>query len=58
MIKLGPKYELLALNELDDRVDASPVFVGRRLYLRGRERLYALEDPTAEDDQFEGVVSP
>ena len=43
VIELGPEYELLALNELDDNVDASPVFVGERLYLRGRERLYALE---------------
>ena len=43
VIKLGPEYELLALNELDDNVDASPVFVGDRLYLRGRKRLYALE---------------
>jgi outer membrane protein assembly factor BamB len=43
VIRLGPEYQLLALNELDDRVDASPVFVGDRLYLRGRSRLYALE---------------
>jgi outer membrane protein assembly factor BamB len=48
VIKLGPEYELLALNELDDNVDASPVFVGDRLYLRGRKRLYALEGSTAE----------
>ena len=43
VLRVAPKYELLALNELDDRIDASPVFVGNRLYLRGRERLYALE---------------
>jgi len=48
VIGLGPEYELLALNELDDPIDASPVFVERRLYLRGRERLYALEDATTE----------
>jgi len=48
VIKLGPEYELLTLNELDDRVDASPVFVGDRLYLRGRERLYALEAGEAD----------
>ena len=48
MIRLGPEYELLALNKLDDRVDASPVFVGDRLYLRGRERLYALEGPSPD----------
>jgi outer membrane protein assembly factor BamB len=48
VLELGPEYELLALNELDDRVDASPVFVGDRLYIRGRERLYALEVAAAD----------
>jgi hypothetical protein len=48
VIRLGLEYELLALNELDDNVDASPVFVGNRLYLRGRNRLYALEDSASE----------
>jgi outer membrane protein assembly factor BamB len=43
VLRVAPEYELLALNEVDDRIDASPVFVGNRLYLRGRERLYALE---------------
>ena len=48
VIKLGPTYELLALNELDDRIDASPVFVGDRLYLRGRRQIYALEELAGE----------
>ena len=43
VIRVGPEYEALAFNELDDDIDASPVFVGDRLYLRGRERLYAIE---------------
>jgi len=43
VIKLGREYELLALNTVDDSVDASPVFVDDRLYLRGRKRLYAIE---------------
>jgi hypothetical protein len=38
----GPKLEILAENQLDDGFDASPVVVGRDLYLRGRRFLYAL----------------
>ena len=44
VVQLGPEFELLALNQIDDDVDASPVFVGNRLYLRGSKRLYALEE--------------
>jgi outer membrane protein assembly factor BamB len=39
----GPKAELLATNRLGEGVDASPVFVGKRLYLRGEKHLFALE---------------
>lgn len=38
----GPRLEVLAENQLDDRFDASPVVVGGDLYLRGRRFLYAL----------------
>ena len=38
----GPKLEVLAENQLDDGFDASPVVVGRDLYLRGRRFLYAV----------------
>ncbi len=44
VLRVAPEYELLALNELPDRFDASPVFVGPRLYLRGRGALWALEE--------------
>ncbi len=40
--------ETLALNKLDDRFTASPVAVGRDLFLRGAKFLYALRE-TAED---------
>jgi hypothetical protein len=38
----GPKLAVLAENQLDDGFDASPVVVGRDLYLRGRRFLYAV----------------
>jgi outer membrane protein assembly factor BamB len=43
VIKQGRAYEVLALNKLDDPIDASPVIVGKQLLLRGRRHLYCLE---------------
>jgi outer membrane protein assembly factor BamB len=36
--------EVLATNQLDDRIDASPVLVGRQLFLRGEKTLYCIEE--------------
>lgn len=36
------EYKELAVNKLDDRIDASPVLVGNELFLRGRESLYCI----------------
>jgi outer membrane protein assembly factor BamB len=45
VIKAAGKYELLAVNELDDPIDASPALVGRQLFLRSNRRLYCIEEP-------------
>ncbi len=42
VLKHGPKLEVLATNELDDGIDATPAIVGDTLYVRGRHHLYAL----------------
>ena len=42
VIARGPEFKLLALNQLDDGFDASPVVVGNELYLRGRKHLYRI----------------
>jgi outer membrane protein assembly factor BamB len=42
VIARGPEFKLLALNQLDDGFDASPVVVGNELYLRGRKNLYRI----------------
>jgi outer membrane protein assembly factor BamB len=42
VLAAGPKLEVLATNKLDDGFDASPVAVGRELYLRGRKHLYRI----------------
>ena len=40
----GKTYELLATNQLDDTIDASPVVVGKKLYLRGDQHLYCISE--------------
>src|SRR6185295_3117141 len=43
VLKQGPAFEVLAKNTLDEGIDASPVVVGKQLYLRGSKHLYCLE---------------
>jgi outer membrane protein assembly factor BamB len=40
VIQRGPQFKLLALNQLDDGFDASPLVVGNEIYLRGTKHLY------------------
>jgi outer membrane protein assembly factor BamB len=44
VLKQGDKFELLATNRLDDPIDASPVVVGKQLFLRGEKHLYCIEE--------------
>jgi outer membrane protein assembly factor BamB len=44
VLKAGDKLEVLAKNRLDDPVDASPVIVGKQLFLRGQKYLYCIEE--------------
>lgn len=42
VISHGPRLEILATNRLDDNFSASPVIVGKDLYLRGHKYLYSI----------------
>ncbi len=42
VIRHGPRLEILATNRLDDSFSASPVIVGKDLYLRGQKYLYCI----------------
>jgi outer membrane protein assembly factor BamB len=42
VIKDQPELDVLAVNRLDDPMDASPVAVGRELFLRSKTRLYCI----------------
>ena len=43
VLKQGDKLEVLATNRLDEPIDASPVAVGKQLFLRGEKYLYCIE---------------
>ena len=40
--KHGTKFETLATNKLNDRLDASPALAGNQIFLRGRKFLYCI----------------
>ncbi|MBN2130153.1 MAG: PQQ-binding-like beta-propeller repeat protein [Sedimentisphaerales bacterium] len=42
VVKLGPTFEILAVNKLDEVFCASPAVSGGRLFLRGRKHLYCI----------------
>jgi outer membrane protein assembly factor BamB len=44
VLKQGDKLEILATNTLGEPVDASPVLVGKSLFLRGEKNLYCIEE--------------
>jgi outer membrane protein assembly factor BamB len=44
VIKPGLRFEVLAINKLDEKTMASPAIVGRAIYLRTASRLYRLEN--------------
>ncbi len=45
VLKQGDQFKVLATNRLDDPVDASPIVVGKQLFLRGEKYLYCIEQP-------------
>jgi outer membrane protein assembly factor BamB len=44
VLRAGRTYQPITTNTLDDGFDASPVLVGRHLYLRGHKYLYAVSE--------------
>jgi outer membrane protein assembly factor BamB len=43
VLKAGPTFQVLSSNTLAEGVDASPVLVGKELYLRGSRSLYRID---------------
>lgn len=44
VIQHGSEFKILAKNTLDDSFHSSPVILGNRIYLRGFENLYCIEE--------------
>lgn len=44
VLKVGSELDVLAVNKLDDPIDACPVAVGKQLFLRGEKYLYCIEE--------------
>jgi hypothetical protein len=44
VLKQGDRLEVMATNRLDDPIDASPVAVGKQLFLRGEKYLYCIAE--------------
>jgi len=44
VLKQGPKLEILATNELDDKTDASLALAGNELFVRGHQNLYCIAE--------------
>jgi outer membrane protein assembly factor BamB len=42
VLKHGPAFEVLATNKLGESLDASPVLLGKELFLRGEKHLYCI----------------
>lgn len=43
VVEAGREAKVLAVNRLDETIDASPVLLGNRIYLRGETHLYCIE---------------
>ena len=44
VLKDSAKFEVVAQNKLNDRIDASPVVLDKELFLRGHEFLYCISE--------------
>jgi hypothetical protein len=44
VLKAGENLDVLSVNKLNDMIDASPVAVGKQLFLRGTSYLYCIEE--------------
>lgn len=42
VLKLGPKFELIASNQLNDEIISSPAVAGNQIFLRGDKSLYCI----------------
>jgi outer membrane protein assembly factor BamB len=51
VVRPGPKYELVATNELDEGAFASPALSDGRIFIRGERTLFCLGAPSVRDSR-------
>ncbi len=44
VIKHGPEFEVIATNQLDEPIDATPALVGNEIIIRGEKSLYCISE--------------
>lgn len=49
VIEHGEKYKLLAVNKLDEGIDASPAIVGDQIFLRSASHLYCIAETESKE---------
>jgi len=47
VLKHGPEMEVLAVNRLDEAIDASPAIVGKEMFVRTAGHLYCIAEPAS-----------
>jgi outer membrane protein assembly factor BamB len=45
VLEAGDQPKIIATNPLEEPIDASPVIIGNRVYLRGQSHLFCIEEP-------------
>ena len=48
VVKAGPQWEVLGINDLDEPIWATPAIVGGRFYVRTKARLYSFSEGSAK----------
>jgi hypothetical protein len=44
VLKDAPKFEVVATNKLNDKIDASAAMLGKELFIRGHDYLYCITE--------------
>ena len=44
VFRAAPTFELISVSPLGEEADATPAFVGKRVYIRGKQNLYCVEE--------------
>ena len=55
VIEHGPQLKVLATNQLDEPIDASPALAGKQLFLRGARHVYCIEEDREKPEESDST---